>query len=310
MKTIFLTTAILLTGLFSMAQFRCGQMLDDPRDGQSYPTIWRQGQCWMATNLNFGNMITTGVVNINQTDNSIPEKFCYENNPEHCQTFGAMYQWDELMQYQRGLKIRGLCPEGWHIPSNEDFEVLAQTFSPESIGIDLQAGGNSGFDLPASGYCFFSGNGWNYNGKDSFGALRTSDESQANPSESLVRYYYPSDPGFYLAQHFKKENGYPARCIYSGQAIQAVNNLSFGEALPFSFYPNPAREELYVDVAENQNQAQITLRIVDGSGRILLNTSLKPGKNSISLSGLARGFAIVQILTESVITQVHHLHIL
>jgi uncharacterized protein (TIGR02145 family) len=84
-------------------------------------------QVWAKYNLNVGTMVpgTLGGTNAtNQTNNSILEKYCYENNPAYCTTYGGLYQWDEAMQYVTTEGAQGICPAGSHIPSDNDWKIL------------------------------------------------------------------------------------------------------------------------------------------------------------------------------------------
>jgi uncharacterized protein (TIGR02145 family) len=89
-------------------------------DGQLYNTIQVRSQCWLKENLNAGTMI----VNQNQTNNGIIEKYCYDDDTCNCDTLGGLYRWEETMQYTNPEGTRGICPEGWHIPSDEEWMVL------------------------------------------------------------------------------------------------------------------------------------------------------------------------------------------
>jgi len=72
----------------------------------------------------------------NQTNNGLLEKYCYNNDPANCATYGGLYQWAEVVQYQNGASnsssptpsfsgfIRGICPTGWHIPSDAEYCIL------------------------------------------------------------------------------------------------------------------------------------------------------------------------------------------
>ncbi len=102
-------------------QFTCGDALVDTRDGRSYTTIQIGTQCWMAENLNYGTMIN-GISN--QTDNSTIEKYCYDNSSSNCDTYGGLYQWDEMMQYINTGGTQGICPTGWHLPIDDEWCTL------------------------------------------------------------------------------------------------------------------------------------------------------------------------------------------
>jgi len=63
----------------------------------------------------------------NQSNNGIIEKYCYNNDSNYCDIYGGLYQWHEAMAYETASSTKGICPEGWHIPSQEEFEILATT---------------------------------------------------------------------------------------------------------------------------------------------------------------------------------------
>jgi uncharacterized protein (TIGR02145 family) len=101
--------------------------------GESYPTVQIGTQCWFAKNLNVGTMIQGAN---DQTNNSTLEKYCYNNDPANCTTYGGLYQWAEAVQYQNGASnttslnlaftgnVRGICPAGWHLPSDAEYCTL------------------------------------------------------------------------------------------------------------------------------------------------------------------------------------------
>ena len=91
-------------------------------EGQVYNTIQIFSQCWLKENLNVGNMI---IGTQDQTNNGIKEKYCYNNNPDSCTKYGGLYQWNEMMQYTTQQGVQGLCPPGWHLPTDEEWKVLA-----------------------------------------------------------------------------------------------------------------------------------------------------------------------------------------
>nr|NQU91051.1 hypothetical protein [Bacteroidota bacterium] len=68
--------------------------------GQIYETIQIGGQCWLKENLNTGTMIDYQV--LPWLDDQI-EKYCYDNDPANCETYGGLYHWWEAMFYGQGL---------------------------------------------------------------------------------------------------------------------------------------------------------------------------------------------------------------
>ena len=93
-------------------------------EGQVYNTIQVRGQCWLKENMNVGTMVNGSQ---NQTDNGVVEKYCYDNSTANCTQFGGLYQWSEMMQYTTNQGAQGICPTGWHIPSDEEWKVLEGT---------------------------------------------------------------------------------------------------------------------------------------------------------------------------------------
>ncbi len=125
-------------------------------DGKVYRTVAINDQLWMAENLN------------KDIDNS----FCYNNVSENCDMYGRLYSWSGAMDsagvYSTNGKgcglesdctptypVRGICPEGWHLPSSEEFLALLS-----------YAGGGA-----TAGHKLKSRTGWesNKNGTDEYG---------------------------------------------------------------------------------------------------------------------------------------------
>lgn len=137
-------------------------------DGRTYPTVVIGDQCWLRKNLDVGTMISGST---NQTDNGVIEKYCYDDNPANCETYGGLYQWDEAMQYGITTGAQGICPNGWHIPSYADFAELKAAVGDDGNklkavgeGTGGGAGTNtSGFTALLAGYrdqiAVFNGDG-------------------------------------------------------------------------------------------------------------------------------------------------------
>ena len=111
----------------SQSLIPCGSALTDLRDEKVYSTVQIGSQCWMQKNLEFG--LTISSTNP-QTDNCIPEKYNYPLSIVNCQL--SLYQWDELMRYESAPGSQGLCPPGWHIPSESDWNILFDYYDGQS----------------------------------------------------------------------------------------------------------------------------------------------------------------------------------
>ena len=146
--------------------FPCGDSLPDSRDGKTYGTVLLGAQCWMAQNLNVGDMILGTVA---QQENSTIEKYCYDDTTANCDTHGGLYQWNELMDYSPSdsanpSTTRGICPVGWHVPSDQEWQDLemhlgmspgdaatGSAWRGAGVGTALKVGGSSSFDATLAG---------------------------------------------------------------------------------------------------------------------------------------------------------------
>lgn len=137
--------AVQNTGTGSQLPFECDYSLFDLRDGQAYNTVQIGSQCWMAENLNIGIMLDNSV---GQTDNATIEKYCYNGISVNCDLYGGLYQWNEMMQYFTVEGNQGICPEGWHVPTDDEWctlenEADAGTIECSTVGLrGTDAGGN------------------------------------------------------------------------------------------------------------------------------------------------------------------------
>jgi uncharacterized protein (TIGR02145 family) len=174
--------------------FQCGNPITDIRDGKQYATVKIATQCWMAENLNYGTQIP--VISM-QRDNCIPEKFCYSDNPGNCVSYGGLYQWDEMMQYNTAEASQGFCMPGWHVPTNNEWTTLFNVYISNGFaGSPLKSTGYSGFNALLSG-AFHDNISWDF---PNFAAMLWSSTVESplkawahgmnfyNPSVS----YYPS----------------------------------------------------------------------------------------------------------------------
>jgi uncharacterized protein (TIGR02145 family) len=82
--------------------------------GQIYHTVVIGNKCWFKENVNLGTMIP-GVQE--QTQDSIIEKYCYDDDTANCTKYGGLYTYPEMME-------PGFCPTFWHTPSSSTFSAL------------------------------------------------------------------------------------------------------------------------------------------------------------------------------------------
>jgi len=126
----------------------------DSRDGKVYKKVTIGGRTWMGENLNY------------ETKEGEGNSWCYNNEPEKCEKYGRLYDWYTAVGDTMGSSsvpsgVKGVCPNGWHLPSRQEWIYLA---------VSAGGTGTSGKEGTA-GMKLKSTSGWNTNGNgtDDFG---------------------------------------------------------------------------------------------------------------------------------------------
>jgi uncharacterized protein (TIGR02145 family) len=198
-------------------------------------------QCWLAKNLNLGTMINVSANVDSQRNNGVIEKYCYNNDPANCTSYGGLYQWAEAVQYKNGASntaspnpaftgnVQGICPTGWHLPSENDWcfltTFLDTLFNCNIFGYNsTTAGGilkstNSLWNFPNAGATNISGfsafpGGWrvtngifNYKQNSFFWSC-----NEYSLSNSIYRSLY-SNASYFLQKNGQKNSAFSVRCL-------------------------------------------------------------------------------------------------
>ena len=167
--------------------------MTDPRDGKTYQTIAIGTQVWMAENLNY------------KTSSG---SWAYDNEPSNAATYGRLYNW------KTALKV---CPDGWHLPFDEEWDILAKKYGEDVAGKALKSttgwennrnGSNrSGFNAKPAGYRYSDGSFYNV-GKIGY-FWSSSEESEYNAWKRSLN-YNDSEVSRY---NLYKSNAYSCRCL-------------------------------------------------------------------------------------------------
>ncbi|MBP6976871.1 MAG: fibrobacter succinogenes major paralogous domain-containing protein [Bacteroidales bacterium] len=205
--------------------------------GRTYHTVLIGTQCWMKENLNVGTMVMSTAGESQQSDNGFIEKFCYNNDTAYCVIYGGLYEWDEAMQYVTTESAQGICPQGWHIPSHNEWKILEGTVDSQyPVGDPIweiygyrgyDAGGNlketgtvhwltpnlgatnsSGFTAVPAGVRMNSDGSFQYIGANS--AFWT---SSTNTSTSAIKRNLLYDRQDVRCQNNKRYTGKSIRCV-------------------------------------------------------------------------------------------------
>ena len=202
----------------------------DWNDGDSYETVIVGGQEWMAENLKVthyknGDEIPTGYSNSEWADLDETETgayVVYDDNESNADTYGYLYNWYAVDDE------RGVCPEGWRVPTDGEYTELTDYLGGENVAggkmkectpgscpdseywdsPNTDATNESGFtDLPG-GYRNTS-NG-TYSNMGFYGYFWSSTEFSNGSAWSRILYYNYSEVS--RLTYFKK-NGFSVRCI-------------------------------------------------------------------------------------------------
>ena len=155
----------------SSSSISYGELIDE-RDGHVYKTVKIGNQTWMAENLNYA--YTEPVKMANKTIDSA--SFCYNNEPDSCAKYGRLYAWEAAVdctnesinsRFDENFKLRGICPENWHIPSISEWETLIEESYFSAIDLRSTSGwlngyigsDTFGFNLLPAGLYDISGSG-------------------------------------------------------------------------------------------------------------------------------------------------------
>jgi uncharacterized protein (TIGR02145 family) len=130
-KTV-VDTLVLTRGAYSIpwnSQVFAFGTVTDPRDGKVYRTDTIGKQVWMAENLDY----------------AVDSSWCPANSPDSCATYGRLYAWtgaaalrptfaDSLSSPIGAAKpLTGICPAGWHLPSQTEWSTLLVAVSDSSL---------------------------------------------------------------------------------------------------------------------------------------------------------------------------------
>jgi uncharacterized protein (TIGR02145 family) len=238
-KNLFL--AALILSIFMILQFACKKEDDESNrggsgqpcpgipiviyGGQVYNTVLIGSQCWLKENLNVGTMIPA---EDEMQDNGTIEKYCYDDDEANCDKYGGLYQWDEIMQYFTSEGAQGICPPGWHIPTDAEWCTLT-TFIDTTVNCNANSwnGTNAGYKMKSTSGWYLNGNSSDAYGFSALpGGYRNDDgdfeyiekyagfwsSTENNSNFAWSRSFYYGFDEVYRG-YFYKEGGFSVRCL-------------------------------------------------------------------------------------------------
>ncbi|MBT3208234.1 MAG: T9SS type A sorting domain-containing protein [Bacteroidetes bacterium] len=113
-------------------------------DGNVYNTVQIGNQCWMKENLKTmhyedGSALVdgTGIGSI-PWGNTTKYYFDYNDDTLNTLVYGKLYTWAAVMNGESSSDlvpsgVQGICPNGWHVPSKQEWEILANYLGGQNV---------------------------------------------------------------------------------------------------------------------------------------------------------------------------------
>lgn len=289
MKTV-LFTLLIVTNAISQTP---GSGLIDI-DGNIYNTVIIGEQEWTTENLavtkySNGEAITQQDA-INDWTGHDSAWCYYQNNPSNGPIYGKLYRGSVLTD------PRGLAPEGWHIPSNAEWDALILTLGGATV-----AGGQMKstvlWNSPNTG----ATNSFGFSALP--GMLRRNDGSFPSNVGEVASWwsssYYGPSTGAPYVYHLRYDSAaivpyyIPAS---AGASVRLVKNnpLATGSIQSHSIkiYPNPTNDEL--QIGSGSEISSYNVQIINVMGQTIAYQNLRNG-NIISLKRFGSGVYFVKI---------------
>jgi uncharacterized protein (TIGR02145 family) len=192
-------------------------------DGNVYHPIYIGTQIWLVENLkvtHYRDGTTINNIDSNTPWNSISTgAFCYyEDDIDNSTDYGNLYNWYATAD------ARGLCPTGWHVPTDLEWEILntylggelvaggkmKEAGSTHWIGLNAGANNSSGFSALPGGRRFDDGiPAYGNKGYDGFWWSSSEFDSSSAWNISI----YTSSAILIRSNMYKKTWGFSIRCL-------------------------------------------------------------------------------------------------
>lgn len=206
-------------------------------DGNSYNGVQIGTQFWLVENLNVTRYRNGDKLEERWVPQELGACFYYKNREENGKLFGKLYNWYAISD------PRGLAPEGYHIPTDEEWKILIEFLGGDQYSLEngyeneinktpkfVVATEESGFKGLPGGYCngeapgHFSnigqfGNWWsNSELGNTNSCIRTTNEIDFFSKIEIVDYYVPMNFNISLSisneeEYNNKRRGFSVRCI-------------------------------------------------------------------------------------------------
>ena len=223
-------------------------------DGNVYQTVQIGNQCWMKENLRTTHYANgTNIALGSSTSTTTAYRYYPGNNSTNVTTYGYLYNWAAVMNDAGSSAfnpsgVQGICPNGWHVPSDAEWTQLTDYVGSQSaylcgndssyitkalvatIGWNISmvtcAAGNNlnvnnvtGFSALPAGYYHYNGN---YSSFSNIADFWSSTENVEDKS-FYINFHY--NFAYINRDNFSKSGGFSVRCLRNdGISVPAVSS--------------------------------------------------------------------------------------
>ena len=281
-----------------LADGKYGELLDK-RDRQVYRTIKIGMQNWMAQNLNYNYKVGGASYG----------NLCYGSKLDNCSKYGKLYTWSAAMDSagvftNRGkgcgrgktctpsYTVRGICPEGWHLPDTTEWNALLKAIGGET---------GSAKKLKAS-------NSWTtgYTGTDDYGFSALPTGNCPSPSEcvdmtkstdiwssteySTLGAYYrytfvdAKTPNNMILDYQNKSTARPIRCVEGDTLLSTAKSSSSVAASSSSVAKSSSSVASSSSVVKSSSSAAKSSSSIAASSSSVVKSSSSVAKSSSSVA--------------------------
>lgn len=121
----------------NFAYSHCGPVTD--YDGNLYSSILIGDQCWMKENLRTTHYADGAEIPLTSTASSstVAYRYCPGNDSGNVAVYGYLYNWSAVMGGEASSDanpsgVQGVCPTGWHVPSQAEWQQLIDYVSSQN----------------------------------------------------------------------------------------------------------------------------------------------------------------------------------
>ncbi len=125
-------------GTIAQNTFVCGVSKAKDYDGNEYSTLKLGDQCWMKENLRAIHYSDgTAIPTSSSISSTLPYRYYPGNDSANVPVYGLLYNWTAVMNGATSSntnpsKVQGVCPTGWHVPSEAEWNQLNVFVSSQS----------------------------------------------------------------------------------------------------------------------------------------------------------------------------------